>query len=80
MPRPIHLLIRDQLLKITRRESDPNRRVIAICRRVEEMRRRRPGQDEALKRACFHACLEALKAGQGEPERKKEMVEGQPPV
>lgn len=65
MPRPDHLLIRDQLLKNTRRESHPNRRVIAICRRAEEMRRRRPGQDEALKRACFHACLEAMKAGRG---------------
>ncbi|BAF60422.1 hypothetical protein PTH_2241 [Pelotomaculum thermopropionicum SI] len=80
VPRPDHLLIRDQLLKSTYRESDPNRRVIAICRRAEEMRRRRPGQDETLKRACFHACLEAVKAGRGAVERKKERAEGRPPV
>ncbi|NPV72274.1 MAG: hypothetical protein HPY89_00470 [Pelotomaculum sp.] len=71
MSKPDYLLIRDQLLESTRRESDPNRRVIAICRQAEEMRRR-PGQDEAIKRACFHACVEAMRAGRGAVERKKE--------
>ena len=52
--------IRDELLEATSGINDGNRRVIAICRlsgkgRYQDI----PG--EVLRRAVFHACIEALK-------------------
>lgn len=72
------LAIRDRFLNSTRRVKDPHRRVLAICRLAEAARKERPEKADAVKRACFHACLEALKARRGKLERKK--VEGMPPV
>jgi len=55
--------MRDDFLKRAGRINDPHKRVIRICRLAEAARKERPEEAEAIKRACFHACLEAMRAG-----------------
>lgn len=59
-----HLTVRDELLQETDVIKNPNERVIAICRLVIRMRDEWPeGEIDALKRGCFHACLEVIGNG-----------------
>ncbi|MDD2443508.1 MAG: hypothetical protein PHS52_03295 [Desulfotomaculaceae bacterium] len=56
-----YLRLRDAYLLATKSFKDPNRRVVWICRLAELAREKRLEEAEIIKRACFHACLEALK-------------------
>lgn len=62
-----YLTLRDEFLRSTAHVREPNRRVVLICRRAEAARKERPEAAQVLKRACFHACLAAMKAGLPRP-------------
>ena len=54
--RDLHLVLRDRLLRQTKKESNPYRRIARAVLAGNKIMRDKPGQGPDVERALFHVC------------------------